>query len=316
MSPQKTLFITTGDPNGIGCEVAVKSLLKKKKIDAKVVLIRHPTSEKKWLRLYRQKTKAILLTSFEEARFSTAPFIDLCLKSNPAVWVKSAAQICHANPKMNYLLTGPLSKGLIKKSGIKAIGHTEILKNVSQSNSAFMYFRGSKFNVALSTAHIPIEAVTAKFSADRVIQLSELITALNVKLGDKRPIAVLGLNPHNGDKGIISKFDDMKISPLIKKLTKKKLAVAGPLVPDSAFTKSNQTIYSCFVCHYHDQGLIPFKMTHEFDEGVHLTLGISFFRASVDHGPAFDIFGKSKANIGSFLSALDFTLEYMKRNEG
>ena len=178
-----------------------------------------------------------------------------------------------------------------------------------------MYFRGSKFNVALSTGHIPTKTITRSFSASKVEPLIKLISALNVKLGDRRPIAVLGLNPHNGDNGIISNFDDRNISPLIKNLKKKGLMVEGPLVPDSAFTKTNQKRFSCFVCHYHDQGLIPFKMAHEFNEGVHLTLGISFFRASVDHGPAFDIFGKSKANIGSFLSALDFTLEYMKKDE-
>lgn len=312
----KTLYITTGDPNGIGCEVAVKSILMKKKIAAKVVLIRHPNSEKKWLNLYRQKTKAALLTSFQEAELSSAPFVDLCLNSNPAVWVKTVAQICHANPKRNFLLTGPLSKGLIKKSGIKAIGHTEILKEVCGAKSAFMYFRGSKFNVALSTGHIPIDSITEKFSAAKVGHLVELISELNEKLGDRRPIAVLGLNPHNGDNGIISTFDNRKIFPLINGLKKKGFVADGPLVPDSAFTKKNQKKFSCFVCHYHDQGLIPFKMTHEFTEGVHLTLGISFFRASVDHGPAFDIFGKSKANIGSFLSALNFTLEYMKKDEG
>jgi 4-hydroxythreonine-4-phosphate dehydrogenase len=124
------------------------------------------------------------------------------------------------------------------------------------------------------------------------------------------PIGLLGLNPHAGDSGLIGQEEQTVISKAMKQLFELGIPVVGPLVPDAAFQKENWGKYSTFVACYHDQGLIPFKSIHGFDSGVHLTLGLSLKRTSVDHGTAKDIFGKNKANPGSMVSALRWAIKW------
>ena len=128
----------------------------------------------------------------------------------------------------------------------------------------------------------------------------------------KKPMALVGLNPHAGEKGLIGKFESESLKPVLTQI-KKKHSVEGPLVPDAAFFEDNWKKYSTYVCLYHDQGLIPFKMVHGQDSGVHLTLGLPFIRTSVDHGTAKNIFGKNKANPNSMIEAVDWAIKLAKR---
>ena len=112
----------------------------------------------------------------------------------------------------------------------------------------------------------------------------------------------MGLNPHAGEKGIIGNCE----ADLFRKLPS---AFSGPLVPDAAFLKKNWKTYSLYLCLYHDQGLIPFKLVHGQDSGVHITLGLPFLRTSVDHGTAEDIFNKNVANHASMLEAIQLNLQ-------
>ena len=125
-------------------------------------------------------------------------------------------------------------------------------------------------------------------------------------------MALVGLNPHAGEKGLIGKFESENLKPVLTQI-KKKHSVEGPLVPDAAFFDDNWKKYSTYVCLYHDQGLIPFKMVHGQDSGVHLTLGLPFIRTSVDHGTAKNIFGKNKANPNSMIEAVDWAIKLAKR---
>ena len=120
-----------------------------------------------------------------------------------------------------------------------------------------------------------------------------------------KKIAVLGLNPHAGEGGLIGNLEKTLFARLPK-------GVVGPLVPDAAFLKKNWPLYSIFVCLYHDQGLIPFKMQHGQDSGAHLTLGLAFVRTSVDHGTAVDIFNKNVANPNSMLEAIKLNIQLIE----
>jgi len=119
----------------------------------------------------------------------------------------------------------------------------------------------------------------------------------------------LGLNPHAGDSGLIGSFDDLVLKPILDRLRQEGFLIEGPLVPDVAFLKTNWKKYLAYVACYHDQGLIPFKMIHGFESGVHLTLGLPFIRTSVDHGTAKDLFDLDHADDRSMREAIKAALE-------
>jgi 4-hydroxythreonine-4-phosphate dehydrogenase len=205
------------------------------------------------------------------------------------------------------MATAPLSKTLVQKEGYQAKGHTEILQKVSGVSDVHMVFIGSNFNVLLATGHLPLQKVPG-FLTQEVLQKAldhalQLRKILSPKLR-KKPIALLGLNPHAGEAGVLGKEEIRVFKPLLPQYK----AVEGPLSPDAAFLEQNWSRYSVFVCPYHDQGLIPFKMVHG-TRGFHLTFGLTFVRTSVDHGTAFDIYGKNKADGSSMYDAIKACLE-------
>ncbi|MEI7972786.1 MAG: 4-hydroxythreonine-4-phosphate dehydrogenase PdxA, partial [Bdellovibrio sp.] len=208
--------------------------------------------------------------------------------------------------------TAPLSDELIQRSGMRDRGHTEIFKRICRKQDLHMGFWGPSFSVVLATDHIPLEQVS------RALKKGALKTALTACgemmriLGARHrsPFFVLGLNPHAGNKGIIgtdeSSWIQKEITSFLGSESNTWTEVA-PIVPaDSAFVRKQLKNKPLFLALYHDQGLIPFKMAHGFGAAVHLTLGLDFLRTSVDHGTAFDIFGKNKARPESMIAALEF----------
>jgi 4-hydroxythreonine-4-phosphate dehydrogenase len=207
------------------------------------------------------------------------------------------------DPKTTALVTGPLSKTLIKSAGYKAIGHTEILSQVSNVKNLYMGFVGKFFNVILMTGHIPLQSVSnelKKLDWENVLLIAHRFSK-GLPLA-KKPMALVALNPHAGEKGMISAGEDDFLKAKMKILAENQ--IQGPLVPDAAFLKANWKRYSVYLCCYHDQGLIPFKAIHGQDSGVHVTLGLPFVRTSVDHGTAKEIYGQNKANPNSMKEAL------------
>jgi 4-hydroxythreonine-4-phosphate dehydrogenase len=204
------------------------------------------------------------------------------------------------------MVTAPLSKTSIIASGLKDIGHTEILSRVCAVRDLFMGFLGSKFCVVLMTGHEPLSAAAASFSATKLTKALHAARALRSLLPpakNKKPLAVVGMNPHAGENGLLGREEGW-MSALIGNLKSEFGEIAGPLVPDAAFLPQNWKSYSVYLCPYHDQGLIPFKMVHGFKSGVHLTLGLPFVRTSVDHGTAKELYGKNKAEPGSMKDAI------------
>jgi 4-hydroxythreonine-4-phosphate dehydrogenase len=123
-----------------------------------------------------------------------------------------------------------------------------------------------------------------------------------------RPLALLGLNPHAGEEGIIGDTEKKIHHSVIESARERGVKIEGPLVPDAAFFEKNWSEYSVYIANYHDQGLIPFKMIHGQESGIHLTMGLPFVRTSVDHGTAKDIFGKNKADASSMTLAIEWAI--------
>lgn len=307
------IAVTTGDTDGIGFEVAAKALnnLGPQK-NTQILLWRPENAPKKYLKLLDQKWARITVDSLEEAFKISGPYlVDIASDLAPAKWVEISAKAC-MNKKIHGIATAPLSKTGIKEAGFKDLGHTDILKRVSKAKHVNMGFAGNQFNVVLATAHIPLSQVSKSLNFSKLSEALINANSLRIKLPkaqQNKPIAILGLNPHAGEEGIIGS-EELLLFPQIKSFAaENNIPIEGPIVPDAAFFPSNWKKFSVYLALYHDQGLIPFKMIHGQDSGVHISLGIPFVRTSVDHGTAKDIYGKNKANPCSMIEAIQWAIK-------
>lgn len=313
----KRIALTTGDSNGIGLEVTLKALAKLGPQKGIQFLIWREDSAyaSKEIKKLDKKFKRITVESLSEAlKIHGNYLIDIASDLSPAHWVEETAKACMKN-QLQGMATAPLSKVTIKKAGFKDLGHTDILKRVSGVKKVHMGFIGDKFAVVLATGHIPVMQITKHLSfsslTDAILHADQMRKLLPPAKKNK-PIGVLGLNPHAGEEGLIGKEELMLFPELAGWGKENKVPLKGPLVPDAAFFPQNWDKYSVYVALYHDQGLIPFKMTHGQDSGVHMTLGIPFVRTSVDHGTATDIFGKNKANPSSMSDAIRWAVKFAR----
>jgi 4-hydroxythreonine-4-phosphate dehydrogenase len=300
------LAITSGDRDGIGLEVARKALNQAgPQRSTRFVLAcsndSHATKELKKLTAFKQ-----IQISSNEASLDVAARVMRGLRAseilvwrdagNEAAWVQSCAWLA-LHGEINGIVTGPVSKGRFRKISAKLMGHTGMLSQMAKVPVQQGYI-GSKLNIVLATDHIPLARVESRItnkSISRSIQHALLIRRTLRKALQSKPIAVLGLNPHAGEDGIIGSFEkSLRLPP----------EVLGPIPADAAFTPGSLSKYSVVVALYHDQGLIPFKMLHGQDSGFQVSLGLPFVRTSVDHGTARDIFGLNKANHGSMVDAI------------
>lgn len=300
--------LTSGDPNGIGLEVLCKALeILGPKRGAQFLIYRGPRGDLK--QLQRLKKKFTVQTVTDLSALKNIPkksslLIDYVNMAPAPFWVEDAAKRCLKN-EFSGLITAPLSKKLIQSSGFSyAKGHTEILQKVAKAQSVNMVFIGAHFNVLLATAHLPyaqVPRVLRTGALSRALDQAHALRKILPSHQKRKPVALLGLNPHAGEGGVLGCEELLFFSPLLKR---HKRTVVGPLAPDVAFKRENWDHYSVYVCSYHDQGLIPFKLVHGQKSGYHLTFGLPFIRTSVDHGTAFDIFGKNKADPSSMLEAI------------
>lgn len=226
------------------------------------------------------------------------------------IYLKKATEDILAK-KINALITLPISKKHVMAAGFKFPGHTDYLAYVSGVKEYLMMLMCKRMKVALATAHIPLKDVP---EAIRKTDLRGAIRLLYKELKEKflidnPSIAVLGLNPHAGDGGNIGREEIDIIEPAVKLLKKEGIDVEGPLPPDTAFTDLSK--FDAFFAMYHDQGLIPLKMSC-FKKAVNITLGLPFIRTSPDHGTAFDIAGKNVADASSFIEAVKLAVELSK----
>ena len=217
------------------------------------------------------------------------------------------------NKTIDALVTAPVNKHTIQSKEFKFPGHTDFLAQELNGNS-LMLMVNDTLRVGLLTDHLPVKDVPNKIDAKIIRSKIETIhDALVIDFRITKPkIAVLGINPHVGDNGVIGEEDDNVMKPTLKSIREEGTLVFGPYAADSFFGSNNYKQFDAIIASYHDQGLIPFKMVHGAKSGVQLSLGLPFLRTSVDHGTAKDIFGKNKADSGSMENAITVAIKLLK----
>lgn len=323
--------ISIGDLNGIGAELAIKTFS-----DTRLLELCTPIlfGSNKLINFYR---KSIPDTTFnyQHIKDLSRPFhkqVNLynCWEEEVSInpgqltetgglyAVKSLISATEAlkDKKIDALVTAPIHKKNIQSADFTYTGHTPYLKQAFAVKDVLMLMSSENFRVGLVTEHVPVSEIAKNITRETIIsKLNIMKESLIRDFGiDKPRIAVLGLNPHAGDDGLIGREEEDIIKPAIKD-AKHNMLVYGPYSADAFFARNQQQKFDGVLAMYHDQGLIPFK-SMALGEGINYTAGLPVIRTSPDHGTAFDIAGKNKADIGSFLAAVYGCLDiYQKRKE-
>lgn len=219
------------------------------------------------------------------------------------------------NREIDILVTAPINKDEMMKHGFKYAGHTEYLEE-QLGGKSLMFLVTEDLKVAVATHHIPLEKVSQSLTKEKIKEQLKLLnkTLIEDFCVQKPKIAVLGLNPHAGDGGVIGDEEIKIIIPAIKESFEEGIMTFGPYPADSFFQPLNYRKFDAVLAMYHDQGLIPFK-TLCYEDGVNYTAGLPFVRTSPDHGTAYDIAGKNLANEQSFLEAIFTGIKIFKNRK-
>lgn len=310
--------ISIGDINGIGIEIFLKTFRKKGLVEFFTPILFGSTNICSY---YQQKfnidiklhsihnmnniihNKINVMNLWQE-EIQIEPGIPtyyskLCALESLQFAVKSLK-----NQLIDVLVTCPINKKLMFSNEFPFLGHTNYIENFFQEKS-LMIMIYEKLKIALLTGHISIKNIINFISKENIKKYINLFTkSLRQDFAIIKPkIAVLGLNPHAGDGGILGDEEDNIITPVIDELYKKGLLIFGPYSADSFFRNSNYLSFDGILALYHDQGLIPFKILSSY-QGVNFTAGLSYIRTSPDHGVAYNIAGKGIANESSFQEAI------------
>ena len=218
--------------------------------------------------------------------------------------------------KVDVLVTAPISKEAMAKTGFDFPGHTEYLADMAGEDEALMLMISPTLRVGLVTSHIPLKEVTETLTIDRVAsKISEFNESLKKDFGIQRPkIAVFGVNPHAGENGKMGSEESEVINPAIKRMRGEDILAFGPFPADGFFGSSNKSEYDGILAMYHDQGLAAFKAL-SFHDGVNFTAGLPIVRTSPDHGTAFDIAGKNKAEGDSMRQAIYLAMDVHRNHQ-
>jgi 4-hydroxythreonine-4-phosphate dehydrogenase len=225
------------------------------------------------------------------------------------VYIEQAIRAALAG-KIAGVVTAPIHKEALNLAGVKYPGHTEIFTALTSAKRSCMMLYSDKLTVSMATTHIGYHEVPGRLSVERVRNVIELTAETMRWMLKRQPrLGVCGLNPHAGEHGLFGNREEEDfVEPAVKQAREQGIQVEGPLVPDAVFTAGQRKNYDAIVTLYHDQGHIPFKML-AFDTGVNITLGLPIIRTSVDHGTAFDIAWRGKADPTSLYSAINVAAE-------
>ena len=314
--------ISIGDPNGIGIEVMLKALSERPSNDNcnYIIYSSHGliVNQKKDLNIKSLPLKKIesfdeisnnslnIKEVFTESKYEFGMF-DKHVSQNAIISFKEAVKDA-SDRNIDVLITSPIDKNLSFSKNFKYSGHTDYLRNYFNED-LIMLMVSKKLKVGLLTEHIALKDVVHDITVEKIIKKLKLLSqVLNKDFGILKPqIAVLSINPHVGDNGVIGTEDQKLLIPAINELNKNEDIIFGPFSADTFFCNS-YIKYDATLAVYHDQGLIPFK-TISFGEGVNYSAGLSIIRTSPDHGTGFDIAGKNIADPSSFRHALDLALD-------
>ncbi len=331
-APKSIIGISCGDINGIGIELIIKTFSDSRLLDFCTPVI---FGSGKLLNFYR---KSVPDANFnwqnikEASRISPKQLnIFNCWDEDVVITpgqlnetggkyaVKSlmaAVQALKQN-EIHGLVTAPIHKKNVQSPEFNFTGHTPFLKSAFGVNDVVMLLYAGNFRVALLTEHIPVSEVANHISRETILRKLYLLNdSLKKDFGiDKPKIAVLGLNPHAGDEGLIGKEEETIIKPAIKEAKQNNMLVIGPYSADSFFARNYHDRFDAVLAMYHDQGLVPFKSLSA-DNGVNFTAGLPVVRTSPDHGTAFDIAGKGIADESSFRTAVFECIEIINCRNG
>ena len=314
--------ISIGDPNGIGIEVMLKALSERpSNVNCNYIIYSSHgliVNQKKDLNIKSLPLKKIesfdeisnnslnIKEVFTESKYEFGMF-DKHVSQNAIISFKEAVKDASYR-NIDVLITSPIDKNISFYKTFKYSGHTDYLRNYFNEDP-IMLMVSKKLKVGLLTEHIALKDVVHNITIEKIIKkLKLLCQVLNKDFGILKPkIAVLSINPHVGDNGVIGTEDQKILIPAINELNKNEDIIFGPFSADTFFC-NNYAKYDATLAVYHDQGLIPFK-TISFGEGVNYSAGLSIIRTSPDHGTGFDIAGKNIADPSSFRHALDLALD-------
>jgi 4-hydroxythreonine-4-phosphate dehydrogenase len=307
------IAFTPGEPSGIGPDLAImyaqqarkedllvyadpNILIKRaKKLCLPIHLTESPTTKKGELYIFPISAKVSAIPGVLNTDNSKYVLETLTIAGNHCL-----------SGEADGLLTGPVHKGVINDAGVVFSGHTEFFAKLSNVSKTVMLLATDTLKVALATTHLPLSQVSKNITQDLLTEVIEIINHDFRYFGINKPhILVCGLNPHAGEDGHLGDEEITIISPVIQKLNAKDYHLSGPVPADTAFTPASLEGVDVVLAMYHDQGL-PVLKTLGFKKSANITLGLPFFRTSVDHGTALNLAGTGNISLGSFHTALSY----------
>jgi 4-hydroxythreonine-4-phosphate dehydrogenase len=333
MTHQKPLIgISCGDVNGIGIELIIKTFSDNRILEHCTPVI---FASNKAINFYRKSIpeinfnysstkefnrinpKQVNLFNCWEEEIQITPGQLNDTGGKYAILSLQTAVAALKQKQIDGLVTAPIHKKNIQSADFNFTGHTPYLKSIFGVDDVVMMLFAGDFRVALVTEHVPVSEIAKHITKEKIVSKLTIINqSLQKDFGiDKPRIAVLGLNPHAGDEGLIGNEEETIIRPAIKEAKNNNILVIGPYSADAFFARRNYEKFDAVLAMYHDQGLIPFKALASA-EGVNFTAGLPAVRTSPDHGVAFDIAGKDKADSSSFLAAIFECIDIINRRNG
>jgi 4-hydroxythreonine-4-phosphate dehydrogenase len=306
MQSTMTGVFTCGDINGVGPEISLKAidkLLHTKKIKIKLVMpanVFEEVSKLTWLHPDRSENFELI----DIGNYDLTPGGPSKTSGNASFEALKTGFALVESDKNSFLVTAPISKYAFNLAGVNFPGHTEMLAEWSGSDNFVMMFLSDNFKCALATIHIPISKVPEALSKATITQCVETVrSSLNRDFCVSTPsIALLGLNPHAGENGLIGNEEIDRINGVVESFGG---VVKGPFPADAFFGRKQHLNFDIFIALYHDQGLIPFKLLTS-GSGVNYTAGLGIVRTSPDHGTAYDIAWQNKADASSMIKAVEW----------
>ena len=313
--------ISVGDYNGIGPEVVIKAIE-----DSRIQKYMTPVlyCNGKIIAYYRKQLDLSnfvynQIRSIDEVHHRKFNVLDVDaeeeIEVTPGVGSEQSGKYAVASlaravsdlkaNKIDALCTAPLSKDLVQSKAFKFPGHTEYLTAQAGVADSLMFLISQDLRVGVVTGHIPLKEVALAITKETLkSKVSIMLKSLKQDFGKKKPrIAVMGLNPHAGENGLLGQEEEQVITPVINEMKAKGHLVFGPFAADGFFGSGQFQQFDGILAMYHDQGLIPFK-NMAFESGVNYTAGLPFIRTSPDHGTAFSLAGKGEADATSMRNAL------------
>lgn len=321
--------ISQGDSNGIGYEVIIKALSDPRILDSFIPIVYGSSKLFSFYKKTIPEVEQMDTNAISHAKEAHAKRINIlnCLSDNvyaePGDATAESAQAAITAldkavkdleaGEIDALVTAPINKHSMAQQGFGFPGHTEYLQNAFGTKDVTMFMVSSRLKIGVVTGHIPLKDVASSISEDKIISKLTLMTESLKKdfRVDCPRIAVLALNPHSGDGGLLGDEEQKIIIPAIKKAAAMGLNAYGPFSPDAFFGMGHYENYDATLAMYHDQGLAPFKAL-SFEDGVNFTAGLPAVRTSPDHGTAYEMAGRDQADARSMRAAIFEAVDIFK----